>query len=70
MGALADVIASALAADHTQFFCTSAEEAKGMYKQRFRSAWATQPTGGGPASCLTAAGASSSMDLGNSQRRW
>ena len=32
--ALTDVIASALAADHIQFFFTSAPEAKGMYKQR------------------------------------
>ena len=37
--ALADVIAWALAADHTQFFSISAEETKGMYKQRIRTAW-------------------------------
>ena len=37
--ALADVTASALAADHIQFFSTSAVEAKGMYKQRIRTAW-------------------------------
>ena len=36
---LADVTASALAADHIQFFSTSAAEAKGMYKQRIRAAW-------------------------------
>jgi hypothetical protein len=39
VGALADVIASALAADHIQFFSTGAMEAKGMYKQRIRRAW-------------------------------
>ena len=37
--ALADVIASALAVDHIQFFSTIAAEAKGMYKQRIRTAW-------------------------------
>jgi hypothetical protein len=37
--ALADVTAPALAADYTQFFFTSAVEAKGMYKQRTRAAW-------------------------------
>ena len=37
--ALADVTASALAADHIQFFSTSAVEAKGMCKQRIRTAW-------------------------------
>jgi len=37
--ALADVIASALAADHIQFFSTSAAGAEGMYKQRIRAAW-------------------------------
>ena len=37
--ALADVIVSALAADYIQFFSTSAVEAKGMYKQRIRTAW-------------------------------
>ena len=37
--ALTDVTASALAADHIQFFSTSAVEAKGMYKQRIRTAW-------------------------------
>ena len=35
----AGVIASGLAARHTQFFSTSAVEAKGMYKQRNRAAW-------------------------------
>ena len=35
--ALADATASALAADHIQFFSTSAAEAKGMYKQRIRT---------------------------------
>ncbi len=60
--ALADVTVSALAADHIQFFSTSAVEAKGMYEQRTRTAWG--PTGGGPASCLTAAGTSSSTDPG------
>ena len=39
VGSLADVTASALAADHIQFFSTSAAEAKGMYKQRIRAAW-------------------------------
>ena len=38
VGALADVTASALAADHIQFFSTSAAEAKGVYKQRIRTA--------------------------------
>ena len=37
--ALADITASALAADHIQFFSTSAAEAKFMYKQRIRAAW-------------------------------
>ena len=37
--AVAGAIASALAADHIQFFSTSAAEAKGMYKQRIRAAW-------------------------------
>ena len=37
--ALAEVIALALAADHTQFFFTSAPEAKGMYEKRSRTAW-------------------------------
>ena len=37
--ALADVTASALAADHIQFFSTSAAEAKGMYKKRIWTAW-------------------------------
>ena len=37
--ALAGVTAPALAADHIQFFSTSAAEAKGMYKQRIRTAW-------------------------------
>ena len=37
--ALADVTALALAADHVHFFSTGAEEAKGMYKQRNRTAW-------------------------------
>ena len=32
--ALADVIASALAVNHIQFFSASAVEAKGVYKQR------------------------------------
>jgi len=36
---LTGVIALALAADHIQFFFTSAVEAKGMYKQRIRTAW-------------------------------
>ena len=39
VGALADVTASALAADHIQFFSTSAAEAKGMCKQRIWTAW-------------------------------
>ena len=37
--ALADVTAPALAADHIQFFSTSALKAKGIYKQRIRAAW-------------------------------
>ena len=37
--ALADVIALALAANHVQFFSISDVEAKGMYKQRIRTAW-------------------------------
>ena len=37
--ALADVTASALAADHIQLFSTSAVEAKGVYEQRTRTAW-------------------------------
>ena len=37
--ALADITTSALAADHIQFFSTSAAEAKGVYKQRIRTAW-------------------------------
>ena len=37
--ALADVTASALAADHIQFFPTSSAEARGMYKQRIQTAW-------------------------------
>ena len=37
--ALTDVTASALAADHIQFFSTSAAEAKGMYKKRIWTAW-------------------------------
>ena len=53
-----------LAAEHIQLFSTSAAGAVGMYKQRIRTAWATQPAWGGPASCLTAAGASSSMHPG------
>ena len=36
---IADVIASALAADHIQFFSISAVKARGMYKQRIRTAW-------------------------------
>ena len=36
---LADVIASALAADHIQFISTSALEADSMYEQRTRAAW-------------------------------
>ena len=36
--ALADVTASALAADHIQLFSTGAVEAKCMYKQRIRAA--------------------------------
>ena len=36
--ALADVIASALAADHIQSFSTITVEAKGMHKQRIRAA--------------------------------
>ena len=39
VGALAGVTASALAENHTQFFSISALEAKGMYKQRTRTAW-------------------------------
>ena len=39
VGAPAGDIASALAADHTQFFSTGAVEAKGMFKQRIRTAW-------------------------------
>ena len=39
VNALADVIASALAADHTQFFSTSTAEAKGVYRQNIRTAW-------------------------------
>ena len=39
VGALADVTASALSADHIQFLSTSAAEAKGMYKQRIRAVW-------------------------------
>ena len=35
----ADVPAPALAADHVEFFSTSAAEAKAMYKQRIRAAW-------------------------------
>ena len=36
--ALAEVIASALAAGHIQFFSTSAAEAKGVYKKRIQTA--------------------------------
>ena len=69
--ALADVTASALAADHTQFFSTSAAEAKGICTSSAPGRrGATQPPGDGPASCLTAAGTSLSMDPGSSQRRW
>ena len=39
VGALADVAASALAADHTQFVSTGALEAMGIYKKRIRTAW-------------------------------
>ena len=39
MEALAGATAPALAADHIQFFSTSAVEAKGIYKQRIRTAW-------------------------------
>ena len=39
-GALAGAIAPALAADHTQFFSTSAAEAKRVHKQHNRMAWA------------------------------
>ena len=39
-GGLAGVIAPALAADHTQFFSTSAAEAKRVHKQHSRMAWA------------------------------
>ena len=38
--ALADVIESALAADHNQVYSTSAAEAKGLREQRIRTAWA------------------------------
>ena len=54
--ALADVIASALAADHIQSFSTIAVEAKGMHKQRIRAACDHAVHWGGPASCLAAAG--------------
>ena len=54
VGALADVTASAHTADQIQFFFTSA--VKFMYKQCIRAAWGHEPTGGGPTSCLTAAG--------------
>ena len=37
--ALVGVIASAFAADHIQFFSISAMDAKGMHKQRIRTAW-------------------------------
>ena len=39
VGALADVIASTLASDHTQLLFTSAMGAKGTCKQRTRAAW-------------------------------
>ena len=39
VGAPAGDIASALAADHTQFFSTGAVEAKGMHKQCIWAAW-------------------------------
>ena len=39
VGALADVTAQALAAEHTQFFSTNAVEAKGAYKKRIRAGW-------------------------------
>jgi len=39
MDALADVIASALAAGHIQFFSTGAVKAGSMYRQRIRAAW-------------------------------
>ena len=39
VGALAGVIAPALAADHTQFFANGAVGSGGMYKQRIRTAW-------------------------------
>ena len=52
--ALADVTASALAADHIQFFSTSAEEAKGMYKQRIQTACGH--CGDGPSSSTNPSG--------------
>ena len=36
---IADLIATALAADHIQFYSESAKQAKGMFKQRIRKAW-------------------------------
>ena len=44
-GVLVDVIASSLAAEHTQFFFTCAVEARGMYKQRIPSKGPRGPPG-------------------------
>ena len=60
LGALAGVIVPALANENIQFFYTSAVGTGSASGRR----GTTQSTGGGPASCLTAAGGSSPMDPG------